>query len=328
MDIDRRTFLKHTGIGLATACVAPSFLACNPQAGAPSSATLQEIGIQLYTLRDQLAVNAQKTIVQVASIGYNHVETFDLAVDKAGQASFWGLPLASLQELLDHNGLQTHSGHYDLSDFLSATGGSDDLLSIYIETAAQLGQRYLIAPIPPMMAIDQLDSDAYRYMADQLNKGGELAAKSGVTIGYHNHFWEFRTFADGLRGMDILISQTEPDLVAFELDLFWTEKSGVDSAAYIQQYPGRFPLWHVKDMDKANAAPVTGPALDTLPVMDILAGITYTEVGTGAIDFGRILANAETAGLQYAFVEQDFIANDPFESITQSYRHVREHLMP
>lgn len=326
MKIDRRTFLKRTCIGLTTAYITPSLLSCtngNPRA----SDSLKEIGIQLYTLRDQLAIDAQTTIQHVAAVGYNHVETFGMNIGDSGKVSFWGLPLADLKSLLGDLNLRTHSGHYDLSEFLSADNGSDEMLKRYIDTAAQLGQRYLIAPVPPMMAIDRLQRDDYRFMADQLNKGGELANKSGITIGYHNHFWEFRTFADGSRGMDLLISGTDPNLVAFELDLFWTEKSGIDSTTYFNEYPGRFPLWHIKDMALDNTNPVTGPELDTLSVMAVLPHITYTEVGTGAINFKKIIGSAETAGLQYAFVEQDIITIDPFESIGVSHRFVRENLM-
>lgn len=192
-----------------------------------------------------------------------------------------------------------------------------------MDTAAELGQNYLIAPIPPMSLIDQLTADNYRFMADQLNKGGALAAKSGLKIGYHNHFWEFRTLENGSKGLDILIENTEEDLVVFELDLFWSEKSGTDSAAYFEKYPGRFPLWHIKDMDKSNTGTVTGPDYDHRPVMEIISAITYAEVGTGSIDFKKITAEADTAGLQYAFVEQDVITIDPYDSIKKSYEYVK-----
>lgn len=326
MNIDRRTFLKHAGIGLAATYVTPSLVSCASESEV-SAPILREIGIQLFTLREQLAQGALQTIGRVAAIGYDHVETFDPEISETGQVSFWGLPLSDLQLILDDNGLQTHSGHYDLSDFLSADNGDDELLKTYIETAALLGQKFLIAPVPPMMAIDRLNRDDYLFMAEQLNKGGELAAKSGIQIGYHNHFWEFRPFTNGTKGLDILIESTQPDLVVFELDLFWTEKSGVDSTKYFNQYPGRFPLWHIKDMDRENTAPVIGSELDTLSVMKILPHISYTEVGTGAIDFGRILADADTAGMKYAYVEQDVITIDPFTSVKQSHQYVRENLM-
>src|SRR5690606_17635848 len=155
----------------------------------------------------------------------------------------------------------------------------------------------------------------------------EIAAKSGLKIGYHNHFWEFRTLADGKKGLDILIENTHQDLVAFELDLFWSEKSSTDSVAYFEKHPGRFPLWHIKDMDKNNTEPVTGPKYDSRPFEEITANITYAEVGAGSIDFKKIMAKEKTAGLRNAFVEQDFITIDPFTSIAQSYSYVKSELL-
>lgn len=322
---NRRTFLKQAGIGMAAAYFSPSLLSCSPQA--KSAVALTEIGLQLYTLRDQLAVNVASTLDRVAGIGYNHVETFGPEIDTGGKVTFWGLDVPSLSAHLAENNLKTYSGHYDLGAFLTPGDGNADALKTHIDTAVALGQRYLIAPVPPILLIDKLTADDYRFMADQLNAGGELAAQSGLKIGYHNHFWEFRTLADGSRGLDILIENTEDALVAFELDLFWSEKSGTDSAAYFEKHPGRFPLWHIKDMDKNNSTVITGSAYDTKPFMEITQNITYAEVGTGSIDFKKIMAEEETAGLQYAFVEQDFITIDPFESIEKSFNYVSNELL-
>src|SRR5690606_33701900 len=308
---NRRTFLKQAGIGMAAAYFGPSLLSCSPQR--KSKVTLQEIGLQLYTLRDLLAEDVASTLSRVAEIGYDHVETFGPEIGDDGRATFWGMDVPALSARLNENKLKTHSGHYDLAAFLTPGNGDQEALKTYIDTAAALGQHYLVAPVPPILLIDKLTADDYRFMADQLNKGGELAAKSGLKIGYHNHFWEFRTLADGSKGLDILIENTEKALVAFELDLFWSEKSGTDSAAYFENHPGRFPLWHIKDMDKNNSAVITGGDYDTKPFMEITANITYAEVGTGSIDFDKIMAEEDTAGLQYAFVEQDLITIDPFE---------------
>ncbi|MEC3878298.1 sugar phosphate isomerase/epimerase family protein [Parapedobacter sp. 10938] len=323
---NRRTFLKQAGIGMAAAYLSPSLLAsCAPQR--KSTATLTEIGLQLYTLRDQVATNAVATIARVAEIGYNHVETFDALIGDDGKVTFWGLDAQTLSSHLSDHHLKTYSGHYDLGAFLTPGDGNQDALKAYIDTAATLGQHYLIAPVPPILLIDTLTPDNYRFMADQLNSGGELAARSGLKIGYHNHFWEFRTLADGSRGMDILLENTDKELVAFELDLFWSEKSETDSAAYFEKYPGRFPLWHIKDMDQHHSETIIGGDYDTKPFMEIVDSITYAEVGTGSIDFKHIMDEAKTAGLQYAFVEQDVIMIPPFESIAQSYRYVKNELL-
>ncbi len=317
--------MKHAGIGMAAAYFSPSLLSCSPQG--KSTMALKEIGLQLYTLRDQLAEDVASTLSRVAEIGYNHVETFGAEIGEDGKATFWGLSIPALSARLAENNVKTHSGHYDLAEFLTPGNGGQEALKAYIDTAAALGQRYIIAPVPPIPLIDKLTADDYHFMANQLNIGGELAAKAGLTIGYHNHFWEFRTLADGSKGMDILIENTDNNLVAFELDLFWSEKSGTDSVAYFEKYPGRFPLWHIKDMDKNNSTVITGSDYDTKPFMEITENITYAEVGTGSIDFKKIVAEEKTAGLQYAFVEQDFITIDPFESIAKSYGYVKSELL-
>ncbi|HWK55977.1 MAG TPA: sugar phosphate isomerase/epimerase [Parapedobacter sp.] len=322
---NRRKFLKHAGIGMASAYFGPLLFSCSPT-GKPT-VSLTEIGLQLFTLRDQLADNAVATLARVAEIGYDHVETFGLEVGDDGKITFWGMDIPSLSTVLTDNKLKTYSGHYDLAEFLTPGDGNQDTLKIAIDTAAALGQHYLVVPVPPIALIDKLTADDYRFIADQLNKGGELAAESGLTIGYHNHFWEFRTLADGRKGLDILIENTDEGLVAFELDLFWCEKSGTDSAAYFEKHPGRFPLWHIKDMDKNNSGTIVGGDYDQRPFMEITENITYAEVGTGSIDFEKIMAAEKTAGLQYAFVEQDFITIDPFESITKSYKYVKETLL-
>ncbi|GGG76043.1 sugar phosphate isomerase [Parapedobacter pyrenivorans] len=325
MSTNRRAFLKQAAASVAAACFAPSLFSCTRQT--TSTSVLKEIGLQLFTLRDQLADDVAATLTRVAEIGYDHVETFGAAGNEAGKMSFWGWETGALRNQLRQNGLKSYSGHYLLDEFLTRGNGSEELLKAYIDTAAELGQRYLIAPIPPLLLIDKLTADDYRFMAEQLNKGGELAAKAGLTIGYHNHFWEFRTLADGSIGLDILIENTDKHLVAFELDLFWSEKSGTDSSLYFEKHPSRFPLWHIKDMDKGNTATVTGTDYDDKPVMEITEAITYSEVGSGSIDFKKIMMEASTAGLQYAFVEQDFITIDPFESIAKSYAYVTNELL-
>ncbi len=325
MTYHRRTFLKHAGLGAAAACLAPSLFSCSSEQQRASS--VKEIGLQLYTLRDQLAHDVAATVSRVAEIGYDHVETFGAEVGSNGRVSFWGLDTRDLASMLKENGLKSYSGHYDLSEFLTPGNGNEEALKRHLETASELGQQYVVAPIPPMLLIDKMTADDYRFAADQLNKGGALAAKSGLKIGYHNHFWEFRTLEDGKKGLDILIENTDKDLVAFELDLFWSEKSGVDSAAYFEKHPGRFPLWHIKDMDKSNTAAVTGSEYDKKPVFEIVSAITYAEVGTGSIDFKKIMSEKEIAGLQYAFVEQDIITIDPFESIAKSYDYTTRELL-
>lgn len=287
---------------------------------------VREIGLQLYTLRDALSKDARSTIEKVAGIGYNHVETF-YGYKPGEAASYWGLSVQELKTLLDDLGLKTYSGHYQLNDFLTVGNGDDTALKAQLEIASALGQKHLVVPVPPFTLVDKLSSADFEFMAAQLNKAGELSKASGIQMGYHNHFWEFRKLDNGQRGYDILLKNTDPALVSFEMDLFWIEKSGVKPSAYFKSNPGRFPMWHVKDMDKALTAPITGGELDKSPSMDILKSIGYTEVGTGAINFKDIFKAQKEAGLKYIFVEQDVIKIDPFVSVKDSYNYVKQQLV-
>jgi sugar phosphate isomerase/epimerase len=290
--------------------------------------TISAIGIQLYTLRDQLSKDVKGTIEKVAQTGYSHVETFYgyTAADQKDQ--FWGLDPKGLKALLKANKLVTHSGHYQLNDYLTPGNGNDEALKVQIGIAKELGQKYLVVPIPPRDLWDKLTADDYKFIADQLNKAGEVAKKAGLKIGYHNHYWEFKQQADvKMSGYEILLTRTEPSLVTFELDLFWAIKSGIDPVELFKKHPGRFAMWHVKDIDKSATEKIAGGDADHKTAMEILPLVKFAEVGTGAVDFKEIFANASVAGVKYAFVEQDKISIDPFVSIKESYDYVKKNLL-
>jgi sugar phosphate isomerase/epimerase len=282
----------------------------------------------LYTLRDQLAKDVKGTIAKVAEIGYNHVETFYGYKERGQKEQFWGLDPKGLKALLKEHRLVTHSGHYQLNDFLTRGNGNDEALKAQLEIAAELGQQYLVVPIPPLSLWDKLTADDYKFIAEQLNKAGEEARKQGMRVGYHNHFWEFRNQPDvNATGYEIMLKGTDPSMVTFELDLFWAIKSGVNPVALFKQYPGRFSMWHVKDIDKTAQEKIAGGANDKKTSMEILPKVKFAEVGTGAVDFKDIFANASIAGVKYAFVEQDQISIDAFDSIKKSYGFVKSNLL-
>jgi len=322
---DRRSFLKKTAL-LSTALITSNSL-LSMAAEPYLNKKVREIGLQLYTIRDVLNQDVRSSIQKVAGIGYQHVETFYGYQKNDAAAKLWGLTVPELSSLLKDNQLKTYSGHYQLNDFLTIGNGDDSALKYQIDIAAALGQKYFIVPVPPVMLLDKLGKTEFQYMAAQLNKAGELCAKAGLTVGYHNHFWEFRQLADGGKGYDILLNETDPELVTFELDLFWIKKSGINPIDYFEKYPKRFSMWHVKDMDKNNTAVITGGALDKAPSKDVLTGISYAEVGTGYIDFKDIFKGEKKSGLKHIFVEQDVIKIDPFTSIKQSFDYVKQNLV-
>ncbi|NQD70037.1 sugar phosphate isomerase/epimerase [Sphingobacterium shayense] len=321
MQNSRRNFLKQAGLGLSAAFLTPYLNSCQSKLG---NSPFHNLGLQLYSIRDLVNTDPIETIKTVSTIGYKHVETFGV---EAEAGKYWGLSIAELKKVLDDNNLKTYSGHYDMSKYLSSKNTESENIEKYIEIAHQLGQKYVIAPVTPMDDLNNLKVEDYQYAADQLNKAGEMAKKAGIKIGYHNHFWEFRNFANGTKGLDILVAFTEPELVDFELDIYWIQKAGLSAQSYFEKYPGRFKLWHLKDMDKKFTTPIIGEPYDTSGFDSIMTQIRYTEVGSGAIDYINIANYAEKSGLEYAFVEQDdiYIPNK-FESIKKSFDYVQKYI--
>jgi sugar phosphate isomerase/epimerase len=194
-----------------------------------------------------------------------------------------------------------------------------------LDLAAQLGQKYLVVPIPPFGTWDKLDADSYKFMAAQFNKAAEIAQKSGIKFAYHNHFWEFRKFEGGKTGFDIMVTESDPKLVKFELDLFWAVKAGANPTELFKKYPKRIVMWHVKDMDKAQSDVVYTNEDPTPPVMDVLKKVKFAEVGSGSVPFKEIFKYTED--LKYYFVEQDQIyLPNKLDSVKQSLNYIKKNL--
>jgi len=322
MNNSRRDFIKKAGLGVLGTYLGSSILQSCTNTSNVKAGPFGNLGLQVYSLRDLIGQDPKLTLETVAKIGYKHIETF--GVDVANN-SFWGIKVEDLKKLLQDNDLATYSGHYDMSKYLDPKSSDDESIDRYIEIANTLGQKYIIAPVTPMHNLNGLTPADYQYAAEQLNKAGEKAQKAGIKIGYHNHFWEFRNFANGTKGLDILIALTEPNLVSFELDMYWAEKAGINPLSYFEKYPGRFPLWHLKDMDKAFTEPIIGEKYDQAPFDSIFRQIKYTELGTGAINYVNLATGADKAGLEFAFVEQDDIyMENKFESIKMSFDYVQK----
>ncbi|CAA9269757.1 MAG: Sugar or sugar phosphate isomerase/epimerase/dehydrotase [uncultured Adhaeribacter sp.] len=171
-----------------------------------------------------------------------------------------------------------------------------------VDMAAESGQAYLTCAF--MFPSEHQTLDQYKKHAELFNRAGEACKKAGLQFAYHNHDFEFEKI-DGQVPYDLLLAQTDKDLVKMELDLYWVAKSGNDALALFEKNPGRFPLWHVKDMDKTEKK-------------------FFTEVGNGSIDFKRIFAAAKTSGMEYYFVEQDVTPGNPLDSITTSYQNLSQ----
>lgn len=249
------------------------------------------IGLQLYSVRDKIQQNLKRTLEKVAQIGYNSVEAAGYNVS---DSSFYGMPLEEFTSLLNSLGIPLYSSH---------TVFELDAADKVIGDTASAGAKYIIYPY----LADQFRTnlDGWKAAAEKFNKMGEIAKKNGIQFGYHNHNFEFVEM-DGQIPCDLLIKETDPALVTFEMDLYWVTRGGQNPIDYFKKYPGRFQLWHVKDMVKTD-------------------DMFFAPVGTGRIDFPAIFAEKETAGMKYFFVEQDsFKDMDPFESIEISYKYLNQ----
>jgi len=268
----RREFIKGTGAFLTVAAYGA------PSMGDELTATPRKKGVQLYTLRRSMKKDVAKTLRAVANIGYEEVEF----------AGYFGHSAKELRKILDGEGLTAPASHVGFKAF--STG-----LDRVIEDAVQLGHEYLVLP---SIAYNQRKSlDDYHRIASDFALFGEKCRAAGIQFAYHNHAFEFEPMA-GEIPYNILIRETDPSLVAMELDLYWVAKAGQSAEQIIEANPGRFKLFHVKDMD------VNGEV---------------TEVGKGVIDFAAIFSKANMAGLEHAFVEHDQ-PTDAIQSIEYSFR--------
>lgn len=298
----RRSFLQKVSLASAAAFLSPSLVTT----ALAESAKVSKIGIGLFTLREQLTADVKATIEQVAKIGYSQVETYYGYPGKYEVKGFWGLEAKDFNTLLKANGLTSPSGHYNVTEFLSS--GDDKVLKSHIETAATVGQKYFVIPALPTDIRANGTLDDYKRMASKFNQAAELCQKSGLKLAYHNHNFEFKDQGNGATGYEILLAETDTKLVGFELDIFWAVNAGLNPVDMFRKNPGRYKMFHVKDMDKADKA-------------------VFVEVGSGRIDFKRIFAASKLAGVDYIFTEQDIIRKAPYESIAESYNYIKKNLL-
>ena len=283
----RRKFLTQAGMVSAGMMIAPNLL---------SAIGSKVVGLQLYSLRDQLPKDVKGVIGKVAAAGYKNVETFGYSKDRG----FWGLDAKAFNQLLKDNGLKTASGHFGMDDYF--VHGKTDVLDTYIEAANTTGMEYII--VPSINGEVLKSADEFKTVADKMNKAAEICQKSGLKLGYHNHNFEWKP-VDGTTFYDVLINNTDPKLVNMEMDIYWVVRAGQDPVKLFEQHPGRFALCHLKDRDKTN------PNINT-------------EIGKGSIDFKTILSNAKLAGLKYFIVEQEnYINIDPYVSIAESCAYAK-----
>ena len=255
------------------------------------------IGLQLYTIREAMGIDAPGSLKKVSDIGYKYVE---LASYENGK--FYGYLPGEFKKMVNDLGMEILSSHAGVNP----KGITTDEAKKMAEDHAKLGAKYCMQPW--IEEADRKSIAGYQRMVAEWNKVGKIMKENGVTFGYHNHDFEFDTVEGKVPYFDVFLPEIDKDLLTMELDLFWTTKAGQDPVEIFKKYPGRFQLFHMKDMLTKKA-----PIFTTNGVND------FAPVGTGLIDFKRILAAKKTAGMKYMIVEQDNAGeNKPFEAIKTS----------
>jgi sugar phosphate isomerase/epimerase len=274
------------------------------QAKAPAT-----LGVQLYTVRQQLDSELEATLKAIADIGYREVEVVRGTLAKVGPVAR-GVGLSPISVHVD---TPLVTGNWDAWKFMrGAVPAGYDMAAVIRDAKAQ-GVKYLV--LPYLMAAERGGGAAYyAQLADTLNRVGEQVTKAGMTFCYHNHGFEFEPLPDGRRPLDVLMAATKPELVKLELDVFWVSVTGADPVALLKQYAGRVPLIHLKD--KAKGSPVETQESKVPPT-------TFMPVGSGAVDFPAVLNAAAAAGVEHYFVEQDHAQGNPIDALRTSYRYLR-----
>jgi len=239
------------------------------------------IGLQLYTVRDDMAKDVAGTLKAVAGMGFKGVEF----------AGYFGHSAADIRKMLDDFGLVAPSSHIQMAQL-----GTE--FESLLDYANRVGHKYLVVA---WIDADERTIPGYKNIADRFNKAARRAEQSGLKFGYHNYSFEFKPL-DGQVPYDLLLKQCDARLVKMEIDVFWMTQGGGDPVKYMEKYPGRFTMLHVKDM---------GPAPQH----------AMMDVGQGTIDWKKIFRAGETGGVQHVFVENDE-AKEPMASIAASFRYL------
>ncbi len=296
---NRREFLKITAAGSAGMIVLGSSACKSKKTAATVDRKSFGVGIQLYTIRDAMTADVPGTLKKVSDIGYKHLELAGYADGK-----FYGYAPAEFKKMVDDLGMDILSSHTQVE----AAGITTDNAKFMADAHAELGVKYCVQPW-----IEEVDRnvESYKRMIGDWNLVGGIMKNAGIQFAYHNHNFEFAPVDGIVPYYDIFMPEMDAALITMELDLFWASKAGQDPVEMFNKYPGRFQLLHFKDMLTRQ-----DPFYEVIKD-DICA------VGEGVIDFKKILAAKDTAGMKYLFVEDDNQGNGkPFEGIETSIKNL------
>lgn len=281
MNQSRRKFFQYAGAAAAGALILPNW-ACGSGGGdaenaatteppaTPAAGSISDFGIQLWSVRDDMAKDPKGVLRQLASFGYKQIESFE-----GEKGMFWGMSNTEFKAYMDDLGMTLVSCHCDTKKDLEKKAAE----------AAAIGVSYLVTPHIGA----QKSMEAWKPIVEGFNINGEICKKAGIRYAYHNHAYSFQP-VDSQVPQDYMMTNTEPSLVDFELDIYWVVTAGRDPREYLQKFPNRFRLCHVKDRSKNYPATEENASCD---------------LGTGSIDFPNVLKVAKENGMQFYIVEQE-----------------------
>ena len=291
----RRKFVFNTGLIGASAFLPKS-------CGVSTHQAKYKMGYQLFSIRDAMAKDPLGTLKDLIEMGYEDFEAY--GYDEIN-GTYYGYKAAEFKKIIDDLGVTITSGHYGFSPYLNKS--EEDLRQFVdkcIEGAKILNSKYITWP---WIAPEQRTIDNFKMMASKLNLIGEQITKAGIGFAYHNHGFEFEDH-DGENGFDIIIAETDASLVKLQIDMYWVmHSSNYTPKELISKQPGRYVMWHIKDMDKISR--------------------DYTELGNGSIDYLTLLPDPVESGLEHYYIEQggNYAVNST-QSARASGAYLKKHL--
>lgn len=292
MSYNRKEFLR------TSAALAAGFsIAGVPLISCADPSGKKKYGIQLYTVRNDVNKNLASTLAYISKAGYSQVELYGF-----NGKTFFGKTPKEFKAMFDANQLTAPSSHYYLPAFLYQ--GKTDVWKAAVEAAAIMENEYMVIP---WLDDKHRGTDDFKKLADVIGAAAELTKAAGMKLAYHNHEFEFGKMPDGKTYYEFLLAQTDTKMVEFEMDLYWVVYSNENPVDWFKKYPGRFTMWHLKDMT-TNAK----------------GQKESTQMGDGTINFTSLFAQRKLSGLKYAFVEQEAYTMPEQQCIKKSIDYLKK----
>jgi sugar phosphate isomerase/epimerase len=299
MKIDRRKFLSLSGSAVAYAGLSEVLNSCNKKG---------DFGIQLWSVKDQMAQDPRGTLKALAQMGYTQIESFG-----GEKGIFWGMQPKEYAAYCSDLGLKTIASHCDPEFSIVPAKWSD--FQKLAQEAKEAGLSYLINPFVGMLKT----KEDYYKVSETFNKQGEYCKSLGLKYGYHNHHYSFKDL-EGELPQDIMIKNTQADLVCFEMDIYWVVEAGQDPVKNLEKYPGRYELFHVKDYLKPAIKAEVAKTHKADPFFGLDASCV---LGTGTIDVAAVLKRGHELGVKYDMVEQEFFyQSEPMADVAKDAKYM------